>query len=247
MTTEAHVHHPNYVKIWAILVALLIVSVLGSMSHVRVVLLIAAFGVALVKAYLVAKNFMHVNVEKRWVPYLLVMCLLFIVILFAGVAPDVMKHSGLHWNKNPANQQVQSGAERGNQNMSSPTTTIESRLPALRAGHWEAPAQLRPGHDHFCRRGNHVFRGADERAHHRARHRAGRRLASRRPAAPAGGTNRVQHGDIAAQRRSAVCSAIAARATATKRRAPIWQARSPRELPSCCCRAWNGSRCSAKA
>lgn len=110
MTTEAHVHHPNYVKIWAILVALLIVSVLGSMSHVRVVLLIAAFGVALVKAYLVAKNFMHVNVEKRWVPYLLIMCLLFIAILFAGVAPDVMKHSGLNWTKNPANQSVPSGA-----------------------------------------------------------------------------------------------------------------------------------------
>jgi caa(3)-type oxidase subunit IV len=109
MTTEAHVQHPNYVKIWAILVALLIVSVLGSMSHVRVVLLVAAFGVALVKAYLVAKNFMHVTVEKRWVPYLLVMCLLFIAILFAGVAPDVMKHSGENWNKNPAGQSVQSG------------------------------------------------------------------------------------------------------------------------------------------
>jgi len=106
MTTEAHVHHPNYVKIWAILVALLIVSVVGSMSHVRVVLLVAAFGVALVKAYLVAKNFMHVTVEKRWVPYLLVMCLLFVAILFAGVAPDVMKHSGLNWNKNPVNQPV---------------------------------------------------------------------------------------------------------------------------------------------
>src|SRR6266852_4715916 len=108
MTTEAHVHHPNYVKIWAILVVLLIVSVAGSMSHVREVVLIAAFGVAIVKAYLVAKNFMHINVEKRWVPYLLVMCLLFMAILFAGVAPDVMKHSGLHWTKNPVDQTVPS-------------------------------------------------------------------------------------------------------------------------------------------
>ena len=99
--TESHVHHPNYVKIWAILVALLVVSVLGSLTHIRDVVLIAAFGVAIVKAYLVAKNFMHVNVEKRWVPYLLVVCLLFIFILFAGVSPDVMKHSGLHWT-NPS-------------------------------------------------------------------------------------------------------------------------------------------------
>jgi caa(3)-type oxidase subunit IV len=110
MTTETHVHHPNYIKVWAILVALLIVSVVGSMSHIRAVLLIAAFGVALVKAYLVAKNFMHVTVEKPWVPYLLIVMLLFIVILFAGVSPDVMKHSGLHWSNDSAKQAVQSGA-----------------------------------------------------------------------------------------------------------------------------------------
>jgi len=110
MTTEAHAQHPNYVKIWAILVVLLIVSVIGSMSHIREVVLVAAFGVALVKAFLVAKNFMHVNIEKRWVPYLLIMCLLFIGILFAGVAPDVMKHSGLNWTKNPANPPAPSAA-----------------------------------------------------------------------------------------------------------------------------------------
>jgi caa(3)-type oxidase subunit IV len=116
MTTEAHVQHPNYVKIWAILVGLLIVSVIGSMSHIREVVLIAAFGVALVKAYLVAKNFMHVNVEKRWVPYLLIMCLLFVAILFAGVTTDVMKHSGLNWSKNPVNSAVQSGGSAAPKN-----------------------------------------------------------------------------------------------------------------------------------
>ena len=110
MSTEAHIHHPNYVKIWAILVVLLIVSVLGSMSSIRSVVLVAAFGVAVAKAYLVAKNFMHINVEKRWVPYLLVTCVVFIVLLFAGVAPDVMKHGGLHWENNAAKQAVESGS-----------------------------------------------------------------------------------------------------------------------------------------
>ena len=109
MTTESHVHHTNYVKVWAILVVLLLVSVLGSLSHIRDVVLITAFGIALVKAYLVAKNFMHVNVEKRWVPYLLIVCLLFVFILFAGVAPDVMQQSGQHWTKNPASPSAQSG------------------------------------------------------------------------------------------------------------------------------------------
>ena len=117
MTTEAeaHIHHPNYVKIWAILVLLLFVSVLGSMSHVREVVLIAAFGIAIVKAYLVAKNFMHVNVEKRWVPYLLIVCLLFIAILFAGVAPDVMNHSGLHWINPVVNHPAVSGTAPKNE------------------------------------------------------------------------------------------------------------------------------------
>ena len=116
MTSESHVHHPNYVKIWAILVALLIVSVVGSFSSIRVVMLVAAFGVALVKAYLVAKNFMHVNVEKRWVPYLLVIMIAFVVILFAGVAPDVMRHSGLHWSNDAAKQAVETGMKAAPKN-----------------------------------------------------------------------------------------------------------------------------------
>jgi caa(3)-type oxidase subunit IV len=110
MTTETHVQHPNYVKVWAILVALLVVSVAGSMTHIRDVVLIAAFGVAIVKAYLVAKNFMHVTIEKRWVPYLLMICLLFVLIFFAGVAPDVMRHSGLHWTNPSADRAAQSPA-----------------------------------------------------------------------------------------------------------------------------------------
>jgi len=111
MTTESHVHHPNYVKIWAILVVLLILSVVGSMSGVRAVVLLAAFGVAFVKAFLVAKNFMHLTVEKRWVPYLLGVCLLFVIILFAGVAPDVMNRSGLHWTNDAATKAATSGPQ----------------------------------------------------------------------------------------------------------------------------------------
>jgi caa(3)-type oxidase subunit IV len=111
MSEELHqVHHPNYVRIWAILVVLLIISVLGSMSSFRPVVLAAAFGVAVFKAGLVAKNFMHVNVEKRWIPYLLITCLIFMVILFAGVSPDIMKHSGLRWTNNAAQHAVESGS-----------------------------------------------------------------------------------------------------------------------------------------
>ena len=108
---EGHIHHPNYVKIWAILVLLLIISLIGSRSDIRWVLLVTAFGIAIAKAYLVARNFMHVTIEKRWVGYLLVTCLVFIAILFSAVAPDVMRHQGLHWDNTAAKQAIAAGAQ----------------------------------------------------------------------------------------------------------------------------------------
>jgi caa(3)-type oxidase subunit IV len=96
---EAAHAHPNYVKIWAILVGLLVLSVLGPMLGIQAVTLITAFGIAVVKAYLVAKNFMHINVEKRFVPYAVVTVLVFMLLFFAGTAPDVMKKEGTQWEK----------------------------------------------------------------------------------------------------------------------------------------------------
>ena len=56
MSSQAHAegHHRNYVKIWGILVALLVVSVVGPMTGIRVVMLITAFGVALVTGEMLA-------------------------------------------------------------------------------------------------------------------------------------------------------------------------------------------------
>jgi len=91
--------HPNYVKVWAILLALLAVSVAGPFLGIKAVTLITAFGVAVVKAYMVAKNFMHVNVEPRFVVYLMCTMLIFMLLFFAGVSPDVMKFEGSNWVK----------------------------------------------------------------------------------------------------------------------------------------------------
>ena len=92
-------HHRNYVKIWGILVVLLVVSVVGPMTGIRVIMLATAFGVALVKAYIVAKNFMHLDVEKPIVHWVLGIALVFMVLLYAGVAPDVQKSDGQNWKK----------------------------------------------------------------------------------------------------------------------------------------------------
>lgn len=96
MSADTHTH-PSYVKIWGILVVLLVVSVCGPMLGIKIVTLITAFGVAGVKAYLVTKHFMHLDVQPRYIPYLLLAMVAFMVTLFAGVAPDVMRHEGRQW------------------------------------------------------------------------------------------------------------------------------------------------------
>ena len=98
--SEEH-EHPNYVKIWAILVVLLAISIAGPFLGIPVVTLITAFGIAIVKAYLVAANFMHLNVEKRYAAYLLVTMVVFVFLFFAGTAPDVMQAEGDNWVKLP--------------------------------------------------------------------------------------------------------------------------------------------------
>jgi caa(3)-type oxidase subunit IV len=102
-----HSHHGNYVRVWAILLVLLVVSVAGPVvaqfiehRHTALMLtLTTAFGVAIVKAYMVAKNFMHINFAKEFVVYLVMTMLVFMLLFFAGAAPDVMKLEGQNWVK----------------------------------------------------------------------------------------------------------------------------------------------------
>jgi caa(3)-type oxidase subunit IV len=96
---EAAHEHPNYVKIWGILLVLLVISIMGPFLEIKVVTLITAFGVAIVKAYMVAKNFMHLNIERQYVIYLILTMLVFVLLFFAGTSPDVMKWEGDNWVK----------------------------------------------------------------------------------------------------------------------------------------------------
>ncbi len=92
-------HDTNYVKIWMILVGLLGVSIVGPFFEIQVVTLITAFGVAVVKAFMVAKYFMHLTVQPRYVIYIVSACLALMVVFWAGVAPDVYKWEGANWEK----------------------------------------------------------------------------------------------------------------------------------------------------
>ncbi len=115
----SELHHPNYVKIWAILCILLVISIVGPLAGIRIVTLITAFGIAIVKAYLVVKNFMHLNVQPRFVLLLLGTSLAFLLLFFAGVSPDVMKDEGTGWQK-PSYEyhETQHSGEEGDEHVS---------------------------------------------------------------------------------------------------------------------------------
>ena len=89
--------HPNYVKIWFWLVILLVISTLGPMLEIPVITLITAFGIAVVKAFMVAANFMHLKFEKHIIWFMMMMSLILLRVFFFGVAPDVMQTVGDQW------------------------------------------------------------------------------------------------------------------------------------------------------
>jgi caa(3)-type oxidase subunit IV len=112
MTSQAHTSHQghggqsherHYVMIWLQLVVLLLVSVFGPMVATHYgwhwLLLATAFGVAVVKAYMVAKNFMHLNVEKPIIHYIMAVGVALMVLMYGALAPDVQKGEGQHWKK----------------------------------------------------------------------------------------------------------------------------------------------------
>ena len=88
-----------YIKTWAILCVLLVVSVAGPFLEIWWVTLFTAFGIACVKAYMVITRFMHIKAEPPFVSYLVITALVFMLLFFAGTAPDVMKHEGSNWEK----------------------------------------------------------------------------------------------------------------------------------------------------
>jgi len=106
----------KYVKVWGVLLVLLAVSIAGPMFERPTVTLVTAFGIALVKASLVVTYFMHLNVEKRYIRYMLYAMLLMIGLLFAGTAPDVMQTSGLRWQNQAVRELIEEHAtHEGNQ------------------------------------------------------------------------------------------------------------------------------------
>ena len=89
--------HPNYVKIWFWLLVLLAISVAGPMLEIPALTIITAFGIAIVKSYLVAANFMHLKFENKIIWFILIISICMLGVFFFGSAPDVMMTDGDQW------------------------------------------------------------------------------------------------------------------------------------------------------
>ena len=89
--------HPPYVRIYFALLGLLAVSLIGPTLGMPIVTLVTAFGIAIVKATMVAAYFMHLNIEERYIWYVLLVMLGFMLVMFAGISPDVMAPAGQNW------------------------------------------------------------------------------------------------------------------------------------------------------
>lgn len=110
--------HPSYFKIYIMLLVLFVISVLGpEIAHwlnmegpSRLVLvLVTAFGIALVKAYYVLAYFMHLKVEKIYAPYILLSMVALLFVFFFGTATDSMMSEGHNWRKTYVEPEVAAG------------------------------------------------------------------------------------------------------------------------------------------
>ena len=115
----------HYVRVYLVLLVLLAVSIAGPMVgealDQEVVIfgmrlglgitltLITAFGIAVVKAWLVIKNFMHLTIERVVPKLFLAASVLLLALFWGGVAPDVQLHSGRMWENDAAQAAVDRG------------------------------------------------------------------------------------------------------------------------------------------
>ena len=115
----------HYVRVYAVLLVLLAVSIVGPLVGERlnrpvdlfgmqfslgiVITLVTAFGIAVVKAWLVIKNFMHLTIERVVPKLFLAASVLLLALFWGGVAPDVQMHEGRLWENDAAKAAVDRG------------------------------------------------------------------------------------------------------------------------------------------
>jgi caa(3)-type oxidase subunit IV len=86
-------HRQHYLTIWYWLMALVVISVALSAVLPKTQALALIFIIAVVKALLVARNFMHMKSESAIIYALALVPLAFVVIFLFGLFPDFVYHA----------------------------------------------------------------------------------------------------------------------------------------------------------
>ena len=84
--SSAHTRH--YLMIWIWLLALVVISVAAAAFLPKVQAMVLIFAVAIVKALLVARNYMHLKNERAITYAIVLIPLAFIIILLFALFPD---------------------------------------------------------------------------------------------------------------------------------------------------------------
>lgn len=95
--TAPHLTVKQYVWIWLVLMALLGAGVLFAYVDIPLLANVLVFAVAIVKAIIVLRNYMHLRWEPKFVTLALVGALACIAIFFLLLLPDMVLRDG--WNR----------------------------------------------------------------------------------------------------------------------------------------------------
>lgn len=86
-------HNRHYLTIWFWLMALLLLSVAAASVLPRVQAVVLIFAVAVVKAFLVARHYMHLKNERFIIYAMALVPLIFVLLFLLGLVPDFVYHT----------------------------------------------------------------------------------------------------------------------------------------------------------
>lgn len=92
--TSAHNRH--YLVVWGWLVALVVGSVTVASLLPKIQAMVLIFTIAIIKALLVARNYMHLKNEKAIIYAIALVPVVFILILLFSLFPDFVYHVSRH-------------------------------------------------------------------------------------------------------------------------------------------------------
>jgi len=84
----SNAHSRHYLVIWLWLLALVVVSVVATSILPKLQAMILIFAVAIIKALLVARNYMHLKNERVIIYAMVLVPLAFVIILLFALFPD---------------------------------------------------------------------------------------------------------------------------------------------------------------